>query len=288
MWPVLMIIGLLLCGLLLIAHTLRAAQQADTTRRRLHSGGDEASADLFEEVAIPAGPAVPRYRWLIPVVVPIACGVGLFTIPWPEPYVLVLGVMSGLLLWQLEAWWYQQRMSRIEQQLADSIDMMVAAVKSGASLQGAMESAMENTTRPWKNELRYTLSQIRYGDDPIEVLTELGERIPLETVRLFSQTLAVNWTVGGRLSVVLANVSRTIRDRIELSHRMRAMTTQARLSVMSVILVTYFLGALMWRNDPERMVGFLTSLIGQGLVVTAMLLQAIGIVWITRLSTPRF
>jgi hypothetical protein len=34
--------------------------------------------------------------------------------------------------------------------------------------------------------------------------------------------------------------------------------------------------------------GFLSSLVGQGLVATAMILQAVGIVWISRLSTPRF
>ena len=100
--------------------------------------------------------------------------------------------------------------------------------------------------------------------------------------------MAVNWSVGGQLSLALANVGRTIRDRLELNRRMQAMTTQARLSVMSVILVTYFIGALMWRNDPERMGEYLGSLVGQGLVTTAMVLQAIGIVWISHMSTPRF
>jgi tight adherence protein B len=44
------------------------------------------------------------------------------------------------------------------------------------------------------------------------------------------------------------------------------MTTQSRMSVAAVILVTYFIGALMWRNDPERMAGFLKSGVGQSVV----------------------
>jgi tight adherence protein B len=188
----------------------------------------------------------------------------------------------------LEEWFFQRRLQKTERQLADSIDMMVAAVKAGAGLQSAMQSTLENTPSPWRQELEEVVGRIRYGDDPVEVLTDLSDRVPLETVRLFAQTLAVNWTVGGRLSQTLANVARTIRDRLELTRRMHAMTTQARLSVVSIIAVTYFIAALMWRNDPERMGGFLSSLVGQGLVATAMILQAVGIVWISRLSTPRF
>jgi Flp pilus assembly protein TadB len=79
-----------------------------------------------------------------------------------------------------------------------------------------------------------------------------------------------------------------VRDRIELSRRMNAMTTQARLSVISVIAVTYFIGALIWRNDPERMGGFLTSMVGQALVSVGMLLEAVGVIWISWMSKPKF
>ena len=66
------------------------------------------------------------------------------------------------------------------------------------------------------------------------------------------------------------------------------MTTQARLSVVSIMLVTYFIAALMWRNDPDRMSQFLQSMVGQALVAAAIVLQAVGIIWISRLSRPRF
>jgi tight adherence protein B len=132
------------------------------------------------------------------------------------------------------------------------------------------------------------VSAIRYGQDPVEAVVDLSDRLPLESLTLFCQTLAVNWKVGGKLSITLANVGRTIRDRIELSRRMQAMTTQARVSVISVIAVTYFIGALIWRNDPERMGGFLGSTPGQVMVSIGMTLQAIGVVWISWMSKPKF
>lgn len=285
MWRLAVVLLILVIGSCLVFWMVRRMMAAQLTRDRLAIAIQE-EAEVSARTAF--SPIMRRYRWLVLLLGLIAAVTVWLTAPWPWPYTGALSVMLTMLLWQLEAWLFQRRTNRAEQQLADSIDLMVAAVKAGSSLQGALESAMENTPSPWKYELNDLVARIRYGDEPTEVFRELSERIPLETVRLFSQTLSVNWSVGGRLSLALANVGRTIRDRLELSRRMQAMTTQARLSVISVILVTYFIGALMWRNDPERMGGYLGSMVGQGLVTTAMLLQAVGIVWIARLSTPRF
>ncbi|MFV0444251.1 MAG: type II secretion system F family protein [Planctomycetaceae bacterium] len=233
-------------------------------------------------------PAMRRYRW-VSLLVAMWLGLTLwlgFGCPWL--YAIAFGLLSGLLAWQVETVVSERRQRRIEQQLADAIDMMVSSVKSGASLLGSLESTLEHVPSPLNAELDLIVGRIRYGDSPLDVFHDLAERVPLETFRLFAQTLAVNWSIGGRLAQTLANIGRTIRDRIELTRRMQAMTTQARLSVISVVGVTYFIAALIWRNDPERMGEFLQSTIGSILTAVAILLQGVGTVWISSLSRPRF
>ena len=287
--------GLMLFGgVVAVSIALRRSQLATVARGRLFDHvasidgtGVVDTTDTFS-VRHRRSRVLRRYWWIG---IPIAfVMVGLawlwFAIPWP--YLAAFFVMILLCAGQIDAIFLQMRIQKLEQQLADSIDMMVAAVKSGAGLQSALESSVKQTRRPWLTEAEQLTRAIRYGEDPVEALGDLSERLPLESVLLFSQTLAVNWRVGGRLAVTLANVGRTVRDRIELSRRMVAMTTQARLSVISIIVVTYFIGALIWRNDPERMNGFLASSIGQGLVSIGMLLQAVGTVWISSMSKPRF
>ena len=229
-----------------------------------------------------------RYRW-VALLVGILFGVLLrFAFGWPIGLAMASIVVVSLLGWQVEAAWFNRRVSVLESQLADAIDLMVAAVKAGSSLQSALESAAAASRPPLKAEFGEVVGRIRYGDEPGDVLAELEGRIPLETVRLFSTTLAVNWQVGGRLAQTLANVGRTIRDRIELTRRMHSMSAQARFSIFSILGVTYFLAALMWRNDPARMQGFLFSAVGQGAVIGAVILQGLGIVWISRLSRIKF
>ncbi|MFG0267932.1 MAG: type II secretion system F family protein [Rhodopirellula sp. JB055] len=284
---------MLLGGLLAVGIALHRSQLAAVARGRLfeqaaHVEGIEDDEDAATVIRHRRSPVLRRYWWLgIPIAV-LVVGAVWFWLGIPWPYLIAFFVMILLCASQVDAIFLQMRIQKLEQQLADSIDMMVAAVKSGAGLQSALESSIKQTKRPWATEAEQLIRAVRYGEDPVEALGDLSERLPLESVLLFTQTLAVNWRIGGRLALTLANVGRTVRDRIELTRRMNAMTTQARLSVVSVIAVTYFIGALIWRNDPERMTGFLTSFIGQMMVSIGMLLQAVGVVWISWMSKPKF
>ncbi len=243
--------------------------------------------ELSSEEIAPRLFARRHYMW------PWVLAVAVFPALWwlfsiPMVYTAALSVIIALLAMQTDAIWFAWRQDRIENQLADAIDLMVAAVKAGASIQNALDHAAQDARKPLRNELEEVVGRIRYGDDPKDVMEHLTDQVPLETFRLFATTLTVNWEVGGSLVRPLASVGRTIRDRIELTRRLRAMTTQSRLSVISVILVTYFIGGLIWRNDPERMAAFLKSTIGQSMVTTAMLFQGVGIVWISRISKVKF
>ena len=57
---------------------------------------------------------------------------------------------------------------------------------------------------------------------------------------------------------------------------------------MAVLAVTYFIAAIIWRNDPERMQNFLATSIGRGLVVAAVILQGVGLVWSAWLGRVKF
>lgn len=276
--------ALFLLGAGLTAYAWWRTEARSRAAERLHSG--EALVDRVESPREP--PLVRRYFWVAWLVVPWLAALFRWGLDWPWAYSVVLAAISGLMVWQIDGLVYAWRLLRLEQQLADAIDLMVAAVKSGSTLQGAIESAAAESRQPLRAQLEQILGRIRLGDVPSDVFLDLADRTSLETFRIFSLTLAVNWEVGGRLSQTLANVGRTIRDRIEMTRRINAVTLQSRLSIGSILVVTYFIAALMWRNDPQRMVGFLNSLIGQSLVCTAMALQGIGIVWISRLSRPRF
>jgi len=227
----------------------------------------------------PVRPFARRYRAL-PWLVGGAVAAGLWIVLGLRPiYSATAGLVVGLLGWQLEAMLAERRIQKIEVQLADAIDLMVGALRAGAGMTKALESAVQESRPPLSEQLDEVAGRIHFGDDPQTAFHSLTERVPLETFVLFCSALSVHWEVGGSLAPTLATVGRTIRDRIELSRRVRAMSTQARVSIISVMAITYFIALLMWANDPSRMQGFLSTNIGGWLVAVAVLLQALGIVW---------
>ena len=58
--------------------------------------------------------------------------------------------------------------------------------------------------------------------------------------------------------------------------------------MLFVGVLTYIIGALVWKSNPPRMEEFLSTRLGLVLVSFAVVLQAIGAFWITRLSRIRF
>jgi tight adherence protein B len=229
----------------------------------------------------------PRYRvipWVVGIII-IAVGVlgslsALFSI--------VVGVIVILLGLQLEQSIAERRVMRIETQLAETIDLTVSSLNSGASIVNSLDYASGEIRAPLRDYFREALDRIRLGDQPQVVFRSLADRIPLDNFRLFITAITVNWESGGALGPTLATVGQAIRDRIEVSRRIRSMTAASRIAIIVVLILTYFIAFAMYQADPDRAERFATSEPGTVLIAIAVLLQAIGIAWSNAISKPRF
>lgn len=199
-----------------------------------------------------------------------------------------LGILVGVVASLVEAYAADQQEALIETQLAAAIDLMIGSIRAGASLLAAFESTLQEAEAPLRPYLQDVAGRIRLGDDPRGAVTALQERVPLETFQLFATSLAVHWEVGGSLATTLATVGRTIRDRIELSRRVKAQGVESNASVAVVLVISYVLAFLMWRTNPDRLEAFVNTALGTVLVTGVIGLQAIGLVWMSRLSRSRF
>lgn len=236
----------------------------------------------------PLAPALPRYHW-VPPICAVVVSVGLWLITgWSAVFCVAAGLIVLVLSHLLESNLVEARALRLETQLADAIDMIVGALGAGAGTMDAIEVASRETPAPLSQELSDLVGRIRFGDPTRVVLEEMAERIPLETFHLFTFTLAVHDETGGSLTSTLATVGRTIRDRIELRRRVRAQATEAQASVIGILVITYAIALITWRTNPERMEGFLQSEAGLLMVSSAMVLQAVGLLWMFRISRIKY
>jgi len=229
-----------------------------------------------------------RRRYLTWIIGLLAAAIVFFVLRWAPVFAVSVGIIAALLARQVESLWTIRRTARIELQLADAIDLMIGALGAGAGVMVALESAVRESPKPLRAPLEEMVARIRLGDAPQTAFAGLYQRVPLETFLLFSSALAVQWETGGSLAPTLATVGRTIRDRVELSRRIRSNTVQSQLSTIAVLGVTYFLALVFWRSNPEQMREFLDTRVGQWMVAGSILLQALGIVWMSAVSRMKF
>ena len=272
--------------LAVVAVAWRSMQQREAAWQRVAESMPGSAAS----VPISFGSRRLRRRWIwVPPVLGITVAVIAFAvIGLPIAYVLALGLMIGLLSSQVESFLAGQVAAKLENQLADSIDIMIGAVGAGASVGTAIDAAITESRAPLRPYLEEVAGRIRLGDEPAEVFRSLAIRVPLETFLLFTSALSVHWEVGGKLTSTLTSVGKTIRDRIEISRRIRSNTAQSQFSTIAILGLTYFIAAIVWRNGPEPMEEFVTSTIGSWFVAGSVVLQAVGIVWMNVISKPRF
>lgn len=233
-------------------------------------------------------PFPPRYPWVSAAAGAAAGVLAILVFGATAPFALAFGSMAAALAWLAETTVAERRVATIEGQLADAIDLMVGALRSGASVLSALEATVREIAPPLQPRLDRVISRIRLGDDPSILLHELARSVPLEVFRLFATSLAVHWEAGGSLSTTLATVGRTIRDRIELGRRVRAQSVESRLSSVGVLGIAYAIAFIAWQSNPGPVEMFLSSSIGSVIAACAIALQSIGLVWMERLSRIDF
>jgi tight adherence protein B len=230
----------------------------------------------------------PRRRSLPPAVATAATAALWTLVQLPFEVAAAGGFLVGVIAHLLEEHRAEQQSAAIEAQLAAAIYLMVSSLRAGASLLAAFESALEEIGPPLRPYFQEVAGRIRLGDDPLAALADLQAQVPLETFRLFATSLAIHWEVGGSLATTLSTVGQTVRDRIELSRRIRAQAVESHASVAVVLVIAYVLGFLMWRTNPDRLATFIGSGIGTVVVAMVIGLQGIGLVWMSRLNRNAF
>lgn len=205
----------------------------------------------------------------------------------PQTISIAVGLVIALIFTQLESALHAYRISRIERQLIDLLDMMIPMLRSGAGVSTALSTASESIASPLREQVDWCVQRIQFGDSGSLVFLRLAERIPIDVMELFATTMSVHWETGGTLAPVLSSVTRVARDRQEVARRIRSNIAQSQFSTIAVLLLIYFVALVLWLDRPEPMEEFAGSSIGSAAIATTIILQAIGIVWMNSISKPK-
>jgi tight adherence protein B len=121
----------------------------------------------------------------------------------------------------------------------DVLDMIVRSVRSGFPINSAITMVAENMEDPVKSEFRQVADELILGRPLSETLSRLVARIDEQDIRFFVVVLKIQQETGGNLGEIISNLSSVIRKRKQLRLKIRAITSEGRVTgyVLSAIPV---------------------------------------------------
>jgi tight adherence protein B len=214
-------------------------------------------------------------------------GIVVFVLFQLSPLGLLLGLVMGIVGFTAPMLWVKMRKSRrqarITEQLAETLQLIANALRSGFAFNQAVELAANQMDAPMKDELNYFLRDTSLGARPEDALTAMVVRSGSIDLEMLVTTILVQRTTGGNLSEVLDNVSETIRERSRLRGEIKALTATQRLTGTILSLYPIVLGCLLFALAPSVMKVLVTEEVGRILLAVAITLQVLGALAIRRI-----
>lgn len=175
----------------------------------------------------------------------------------------------------------QRRLDALEQQLPDALLMWCGALRSGVSLTQALAQYVAEAAPPLAQELDLVLREQRLGVSLDEALENLGQRVPLQSVTLLVSALRVATETGGALTESLERSAATLRSKLMMEGKIRALSAQGRLQAWVVGSLPLALLLALQQLEPESMQTLFTSPMGWATLLVVALLELCG-VWLIR------
>jgi tight adherence protein B len=142
---------------------------------------------------------------------------------------IVMGV-GGVYFWVNKK--AKARMSLMEEQLPDAVELMVRSLRVGHPFSSAIGIVAKEVADPLGTEFGVIADEAAYGRDIADSLKAFAERMDSQDLRFLAVAVTIQQTSGGNLAEILEGLAKVVRARFKLFRRVRAITAEAKWSGM--------------------------------------------------------
>jgi tight adherence protein B len=201
----------------------------------------------------------------------IACDMPL----WGAPFAAVAG---GLLLPRI----YlksaaKKRQRKFTSQLADAIDIITRGIRSGLPVGECLSIIARESPEPIAGEFKLIVEGQRLGLTLKEIMDKAVARMPTADMRFFAVVLVLQQKTGGNLAEALSNLSGILRARKKMADKVKAMSSEAKMTAMIIGSLPFILGTLIYFLNPDYMSILFTDPTGRAMTAGGILWMSIGI-----------
>lgn len=125
-----------------------------------------------------------------------------------------------------------KKMRIFGEQLPEAIELITRSLKAGHPVPVALSMVGREMPDPIGSEFGMVVDEVTYGSDLVTALLALYERVGHPDLPLLVSSVSIQSTTGGNLREILDSLSLVVRDRLKMKAKIRAISSEGRMSAM--------------------------------------------------------
>lgn len=168
------------------------------------------------------------------------------------------------------------RKSKFQSQITDGLMILSSCLKGGLSLLQSIEALVEELPPPISQEFGMILRENKMGIALEESFENLNRRMPSDELNLLTTAILVARETGGDITLLFGKLIQTIRAKIKIMDNVKTLSMQGKIQgiVMSGLPIVFTMMVLSFQ--PNYFDIMLSSPLGRGLIVYAVISELIG------------
>ncbi len=216
----------------------------------------------FERMLIASQVTIPTGRLMLiillaPFVIFFALLMILVTAELPIGFgrILLLGTFSLLLGGALPIMALSIKANRtrkkMQGQFPVALDVFVRGLRAGHPIAAALDLLTVEMPDPIGSQFGLVVDEVTYGAELRDALQSMADRWDLDDMRMFVVSLSVQSETGGNLAEILENLSKVIRDRQSMFLKVRALSSEGRMTAIMLTALPILAFTVLFTVNPE-------------------------------------
>lgn len=166
----------------------------------------------------------------------------------------------------------------------DALDLIVRAVRAGIPVGESIQVVGDDGAEPIAAEFRAIAEQVSLGIDMGDALKAAAQRVAISDFNFFVVSLLLQRETGGGLAETLENLSTVVRKRKEQRLKIKALTSEGRMSAKIVAGIPVLAIGALTVTRPEYLAPLVNDPTGRVLLIAAIGSITLGMFVINRIT----
>jgi tight adherence protein B len=182
----------------------------------------------------------------------------------------------------------RRRIAKFSEQFPDALDVIVRGLRAGHPFRVALALVAREMPDPVGSEFGIVADEIMFGLEQSVAVDNLAPRVGHTDLSFFSTAVNIQHQTGGNLAEILSRLSRMLRNRLKLRLKIRALSSEGRLSAIVLSLTPFVLFVVITLLAPDYFFAIKDHPITMPAMIVGALMLFVGDVVLYRMVNFKF